>query len=82
MYLYTKKCLDTSKFRQTCDILLWTEVVENFIRTQFHSFFCGVSFILFVSSCLQSAFQIEIDGQILGKGVGATWEEAKLQVVS
>jgi hypothetical protein len=27
-------------------------------------------------------FQVEIGGKILGKGVGATWEEAKLQVVS
>jgi hypothetical protein len=25
--LYTKECIDTSKFTQTCDILLWTEVV-------------------------------------------------------
>jgi hypothetical protein len=27
MYLYNKKCLDTSEFRQTFDILFWTEVV-------------------------------------------------------
>jgi hypothetical protein len=27
MYLYTKGCLDTYKFRQTCDILFCTYVV-------------------------------------------------------
>jgi hypothetical protein len=27
MYLYTKECLDTSIFRKTCSILVWTEVV-------------------------------------------------------
>jgi hypothetical protein len=27
MYLYTKECLDTSKFKQTSGVLLWTEVV-------------------------------------------------------
>jgi hypothetical protein len=27
MYLYTKRCLDPSEFRQTFNIFLWTEVV-------------------------------------------------------
>jgi hypothetical protein len=26
-------------------------------------------------------FQVEVGGQTLGKGVGLTWEEAKLQVI-
>jgi hypothetical protein len=30
MYLYTKSCLDTFKFRQIFDICLWTEVVRDF----------------------------------------------------
>jgi hypothetical protein len=24
--------------------------------------------------------QVEIDGQVLGKGIGSTWDEAKMQV--
>jgi hypothetical protein len=27
-FIHYKECLDTSKFRQACDILLWTEVVN------------------------------------------------------
>lgn len=30
----------------------------------------------------ESYAQVEVGGQILGKGVGLTWEEAKLQVIS
>jgi hypothetical protein len=58
-------------------------LIENFIRTHFH-YFCKLMLLVYVllTAYLRSAFQIEIDGQILGKGVGATWEEAKLQVVS
>jgi hypothetical protein len=33
--LFTNGCLNTSKFRQTCDILLWTEViVYNLLKTR------------------------------------------------
>lgn len=26
-------------------------------------------------------FQVEIDGEVLGKGIGLTWDEAKMQVI-
>lgn len=25
--------------------------------------------------------QVEIDGEVLGKGIGLTWDEAKMQVI-
>jgi hypothetical protein len=36
MYLYIKKCLDTSKFRQTSDILLWIEEVHSWLYFQYY----------------------------------------------
>lgn len=29
---------------------------------------------------MDALLQVEIDGQVLGKGIGLTWDEAKMQV--
>lgn len=42
--------------------------ISSLILTKFSSAFCFFF------------FQVEIDGQVLGKGIGLTWDEAKLQV--
>lgn len=30
---------------------------------------------------MDALLQVEIDGQVLGKGIGLTWDEAKMQVI-
>jgi hypothetical protein len=31
MYLYTKECIDTLKFRKTFNIYLWSEIVYDIV---------------------------------------------------
>lgn len=35
----------------------------------------------FLSSYLGIMFQVEVGGEVLGKGIGLTWDEAKMQVI-
>lgn len=35
----------------------------------------------FLSSYLGIMFQVEIGGEVMGKGIGLTWDEAKMQVI-
>lgn len=43
-------------------------------------YFCLFLCIFLMLYVFLSCFQVEIDGEVWGKGVGLTWDEAKMQV--